>query len=194
MRARLLLLFTLTVALTSCASPEGGMRSEFLCYPGPGYAIRGPLHCYSLPDLKLVQRPQPGVIQHRTGAYADLIVSQIRCTDQHGSFVPRVIVANTSATPAGAFDVVTTFTITPADPSAMPLVVSFTGRISGVQMGTPQPVDFRQMTIPLEAGDTLKISATADPALFAPRFLLWGEVLELDETNNTSEATCTVTR
>ena len=53
-----------------------------------------------------VREPGPQIVQHRTGQFADLIVSAVgRCPERAGQFAPSVTVKNIGPVPAGAFNV-----------------------------------------------------------------------------------------
>ena len=77
---------------------------------------------------------------------------------------------------------------TSGQPDRIP--IGFTGPIRGVPANDRSPLDFMGLTIPVIQGDRLTTSVTVDPALVAPDWLLWGRVIEADETNNTDSRQC----
>jgi hypothetical protein len=187
-----LLTITLAFGLAGCvrSGPPG-----LVCVPAnppPPYAVAESWLCQAV-SVSL-HEPGPQIVQHRTGQFADLIVSAVgRCPDRPGQFAPSVTVKNIGPVPAGAFNVEVDISV--FDAAGTPAVT--TGavvRVPGLAAGTDGPVSFNRMQgVALRAGDRVSVTVTADPPQIPGGiFNVYGEVLELDETNNSAAQACVV--
>src|SRR6185369_14438349 len=124
-----------------------------------------------------VREPGPQPEQHRAGQYADLVVTGVgRCPDGPGPFAPAVRVKNMGPVPAGAFNVAV-------------------ARVPGLAAGAEIAVALERMQpLMLRAGDRVTITAIADPQQTpaAAPLGMAGEIVELDESNNSAVQNCTV--
>jgi hypothetical protein len=191
-RIRFLLVPLLIASLTACARPA--VTPGLVCVPAgqPPAAAAGSWYCQEVSVS--VREPGPQVVQRRTGQFADLIVSAVgRCPDRAGQFAPSVTVKNIGPVPAGAFNVaidVGVFDRTGAPVASTAAVV----RVPGLAAGADTAVALDRMPgVTLRAGDRLTISAIADPPQVPGGTLnVFGEVLELDETDNGAVQNCAV--
>ncbi|HET8530705.1 MAG TPA: hypothetical protein VFO08_06120 [Methylomirabilota bacterium] len=192
-RIRFLLVSVLIWTLAGCARPA--VSPGLVCVPAgqpPPYAAAGSWYCQEVSVS--VREPGTQVVQHRTGQFADLIVSAVgRCPERPGQFAPSVTVKNIGPVPAGAFNVaidVGVFDRGGAPVASTAAVV----RVAGLAANADTALALDRMPgVMLRAGDRLTISAIADPQQVPggpPN--VFGEVLELDETNNGTVQNCAV--
>ena len=126
------------------------------------------------------------------GDRPDLIVSKMgSCPDRAGNaFPPDIQVKNVGVATATPFDVEAT--ISAVDRSGQPaFTLILRKRVTtnlAPQDETP-PLFTGMQTFQVASGDTVTITATADP--LRPRQPL-GEVLETDESNNTAQNICVI--
>ena len=190
-RRRFLLAPILLWSLAGCArSPVG---PGLVCVPAsqpPPYAAAGSWYCQEVSVS--VREPAPQVVQQRIGQFADLIVSAVgRCPDRPGQFAPSVTVKNIGPVPAGAFNVAVDIGVFDRGGGAA-MTSGAIVRVPGLAANAETAVAFDRMPgLMLRAGDRLTISAIADPPQ-VPGVPLTGEILELDETNNSAVQNCTV--
>ena len=192
-RIRILLAPALLLGAVGCVRPP--VTPGLVCVPSnqpPPYEAAGSWYCQEVSVS--VREPGPQVVQHRTGQFADLIVSAVgRCPDRAGQFAPSVTVKNIGPVPAGAFNVVVDLGV--FDGSGAPVVsTSAVARVPGLAAGAEAAVAFdRLQGVALRAGDRITVSAIADPPQVPGGALnVFGEILELDETNNSAVQNCTV--
>ena len=190
---RFLLAPILLWTLTGCVRPP--VTPGLVCVPSsqsPPYAAAGSWYCQEVSVS--VREPGPQVVQHRTGQFADLIVSAVgRCPERAGQFAPRVTVKNIGPVPAGAFNVAVDVGVFDSGGGAAVSTAAIV-RVPGLAANSETTVAFDRMQgVMLRAGDRLTISAVADPQQVPGGPLnVFGEILELDETNNSAVQNCTV--
>jgi hypothetical protein len=192
-RARVLLVSALIGTLAGCARPA--VTPGLVCVPAsqpPPYAAAGSWYCQEVSVS--VREPGPQIVQHRTGQFADLIVSAVgRCPERPGQFAPSVTVKNVGPVPAGAFNVAIDVGV--FDRAGSPVAsTAAVVRVAGLAAGADTALALDRMPgVMLRAGDRLTISAIADPQQVpgGPPNVL-GEILELDETNNGAVQNCAV--
>ena len=189
-----------TVWLVSLLLAAGCARSTvapgLVCVPAsqaPPYAAAGSWYCQEV--TVSVREPGPQTEQHRTGQYADLVISGVgRCPDGPGPFTPTVTVKNSGPVPAGAFNVAVDVGV--FDTGGAPAVsTAAVTRVPGLAAGAETRVALERLQpLTLRAGDRVTITAIADPQQApnsAPLGMV-GEILELDEGNNSAVQNCTV--
>lgn len=195
MRARhAVLLVSALLAGAACA--RSTVSPGLVCVPAsqaPPYAAAGSWYCQEV--TVSVREPGPQPEQHRTGQYADLVVTGVgRCPDAPGPFTPTVRVKNMGPVPAGAFNVAVDVGV--FDTGGAPAVsTAAVTRLPGLAAGAESGVALERMQpLMLRAGDRVTITAIADPQqtpAAAPLNVV-GEILELDEGNNSAVQNCTV--
>jgi hypothetical protein len=192
-RTRFLLVSVLIWSLAGCARPA--VTPGLVCVPAgqpPPYAPAGSWYCQEVSVS--VREPGPQVVQRRTGQFADLIVSAVgRCPERPGQFAPSVTVKNIGPVPAGAFTVAIDVGV--FDRSGSPVAsTAAVVRVAGLAANADTALALDRMPgVMLRAGDRLTISAIADPQQVPggpPN--VFGEILELDETNNGAVQNCAV--
>lgn len=192
-RTRFLLVSVLISSLAGCARPA--VTPGLVCVPAgqpPPYAAAGSWYCQEVSVS--VREPGPQLVQHRTGQFADLIVGAVgRCPEQPGQFAPSVTVKNIGPVPAGAFNVAIDVGV--FDRSGSPVAsTAAVVRVAGLAANADTALALDRMPgVMLRAGDRLTISAIADPQQVPggpPN--VFGEILELDETNNGAVQNCAV--
>jgi len=192
-RTRLPLVLILIGSLAGCARPA--VTPGLVCVPAgqpPPYAAAGSWYCQEVSVS--VREPGPQIVQHRTGQFADLIVSAVgRCPERPGQFAPNVTVKNVGPVPAGAFNVAIDVGVFDRGGSPVASTAAVV-RVAGLAAGAESALALDRMPgVMLRAGDRLTISAIADPQQVPggpPN--VFGEVLELDETNNGAVQNCAV--
>jgi len=195
MRTRILFSVAVALASTLAGCARNPMVPGLVCVPSaqaPPYAAAGSWYCQEV--AVTVREPGPEVAQHRTGAFADLIVGAMgRCPDRAGSYVPSVTVKNIGPVAAGAFNVEVDISV--FDGGGTPVATTgAVGRIAGLAPGAEAPVPFDRLPgVTVQAGDRLTLSAIVDPQQVPGGAMnVFGEILELDETNNSAVQNCTV--
>lgn len=192
-RIRFLLVSALIWSLAGCARPA--VTPGLVCVPAsqpPPYAAAGSWYCQEVSVS--VREPGPQIVQHRTGQFADLIVSAVgRCPERPGQFAPSVTVKNVGPVPAGAFNVAIDVGVFDRDGSPVASTAAVV-RVAGLAASADTALALDRMPgVMLRAGDRLTISAIADPQQVpgGPP-TVFGEILELDETNNGAVQNCAV--
>ena len=192
-RIRFLLVSALIWSVAGCARPA--VTPGLVCVPAsqpPPYAAAGSWYCQEVSVS--VREPGPQIVQHRTGQFADLIVSAVgRCPERPGQFAPSVTVKNVGPVPAGAFNVAIDVGVFDRGGSPVASTAAVV-RVAGLAAGADTALALDRMPgVTLRAGDRLTISAIADPQQVpgGPP-TVFGEILELDETNNGAVQNCTV--
>lgn len=192
-RIRFLLVSALIWSLAGCARPA--VTPGLVCVPTsqpPPYAAAGSWYCQEVSVS--VREPGPQIVQHRTGQFADLIVSAVgRCPERPGQFAPSVTVKNVGPVPAGAFNVAIDVGVFDRDGSPVASTAAVV-RVAGLAASADTALALDRMPgVMLRAGDRLTISAIADPQQVpgGPP-TVFGEILELDETNNGAVQNCAV--
>ena len=106
---------------------------------------------------------------------------------------PSVTVRNIGPVPAGAFNVAVDVGVSTAAAGPRWSTAAIV-RVPGLAANADTTVAFDRMQgVTLRAGDRLTISAVADPQPVPGSPLnVFGEILELDETNNSAVQNCTV--
>ena len=194
MRRRLLAFSLLLAAAAGCARSAGA--PGLVCVPAaqaPPYAAAGSWYCQEV--AVTVREPSPQPEQHRAGQYADLVVTAVgRCPDGPGPFAPRITVKNAGPVPAGAFNVAVDVGV--FDTGGAPAVsTAAVARVPGLAAGAEVTVTLERLqALTLRPGDRLTVTAIADPqqAPGSAPLHLFGEILELDESNNSAVQNCTV--
>jgi hypothetical protein len=190
---RVVLLLPVLLAATGCA--RSAMAPGLVCVPAsqaPPYATSGSWYCQEV--TVSVREPAAPPEQRRTGQYADLVVTSVgRCPAGPGSFTPQVTVKNAGPVPAGAFNVAVDVGV--FDTGGAPaLSTAAVTRVPGLAAGAEVAVPLERMQpLTLRAGDRVTITAIADPQqtpVTAPN--VFGEIMELDEGNNSAVQNCTV--
>jgi hypothetical protein len=192
-RVRVLLVSALIWSLAGCARPA--VTPGLVCVPAgqpPPYAAAGSWYCQEVSVS--VREPGPQIAQQRTGQFADLIVTAVgRCPERPGQFAPGVAVKNVGPVPAGAFNVAIDVGV--FDRAGSPVAsTAAVVRVAGLAASADAALALERMpAVMLRAGDRLTISAIADPAQVpgGPPSV-FGEILELDETNNGAVQNCAV--
>lgn len=192
-RTCFLLVPLLLWSLAGCARPA--VTPGLVCVPAgqpPPYAAAGSWYCQEVSVS--VREPGPQLVQHRTGQFADLIVSAVgRCPERPGQFAPSVTVKNIGPVPAGAFNVAIDVGVFDRGGSPVASTAAVV-RVAGLAAGAESALVLDRMPgVMLRAGDRLTVSAIADPQQVPggpPN--VFGEVLELDETNNGAVQNCAV--
>jgi hypothetical protein len=192
-RTRFLLVSVLIWSLAGCARPA--VTPGLVCVPAgqpPPYAAAGSWYCQEVSVS--VREPGPQVVQRRTGQFADLIVSAVgRCPERPGQFAPSVTVKNIGPVPAGAFNVAIDVGVFDRNGSPVASTAAVV-RVAGLAANADTALALDRMPgVMLLAGDRLTISAIADPQQVPggpPN--VFGEILELDETNNGAVQNCAV--
>jgi hypothetical protein len=185
---------SLLLAAAGCA--RSTVAPGLVCVPAsqaPPYAAAGSWYCQEV--TVSVREPGPQAEQHRTGQYADLVVSGVgRCPDGPGPFTPAVTVKNAGPVPAGAFNVAVDVGV--FDTGGAPAVsTAAVARVPGLAAGAETRVALERLQpLVLRAGDRVTITAIADPQQTPASAALGvvGEILELDEGNNSAIQNCTV--
>ena len=192
-RVRVLLVSALIWSLAGCARPAA--TPGLVCVPAgqpPPYAAAGSWYCQEVSVS--VREPGPQIVQHRTGQFADLIVSAVgRCPERPGQFAPSVTVKNVGPVPAGAFNVAIDLGVFDRGGSPVASTAAVV-RVAGLAASTDTALALDRMPgVMLRAGDRLTISAIADPQQVpgGPP-TVFGDILELDETNNGAVQNCAV--
>jgi|GEM_PF-2291794 len=192
-RAHLPLVLILVWSVAGCARPA--VTPGLVCVPAgqpPPYAAAGSWYCQEVSVS--VREPGPQIVQHRTGQFADLIVSGVgRCPERPGQFAPSVTVKNVGPVPAGAFNVAIDVGVFDRGGSPVASTAAVV-RVAGLATGADTALALDRMPgVMLRAGDRLTISAIADPQQVpgGPP-TVFGEILELDETNNGAVQNCAV--
>jgi hypothetical protein len=184
----------LPVLLAAAGCARSGVSPGLVCVPATQapYAASGSWYCQEV--AVTVREPAAPMEHRRTGQYADLVVTSVgRCPDGPGPFTPHVTVKNTGPVPAGAFNVAVDVGV--FDTGGAPAVsTAAVARVPGLAAGaeTPVPLD-RMQPLTLRAGDRVTITAISDPQqtpVTAPN--VFGEIMELDESNNSAVQNCTV--
>jgi hypothetical protein len=96
-RIRFLLVSALIWSVAGCARPA--VTPGLVCVPAsqpPPYAAAGSWYCQEVSvSVREPGQPGPQIVQHRSGQFADLIVSAVgRCPERPGQFAPSVTVKN----------------------------------------------------------------------------------------------------
>ena len=192
-RTHLPLVLILIWSVAGCARPA--VTPGLVCVPAgqpPPYAAAGSWYCQEVSVS--VREPGPQIVQHRTGQFADLIVSAVgRCPERPGQFAPSVTVKNVGPVPAGAFNVAIDVGVFDRGGSPVASTAAVV-RVAGLATGADTALALDRMPgVMLRAGDRLTISAIADPQQVpgGPP-TVFGEILELDETNNGAVQNCAV--
>ena len=192
-RTHLPLVLILVWSVAGCARPA--VTPGLVCVPAgqpPPYAAAGSWYCQEVSVS--VREPGPQIVQHRTGQFADLIVSGVgRCPERPGQFAPSVTVKNVGPVPAGAFNVAIDVGVFDRGGSPVASTAAVV-RVAGLATGADTALALDRMPgVMLRAGDRLTISAIADPQQVpgGPP-TVFGEILELDETNNGAVQNCAV--
>ncbi len=192
-RTHLPLVLILIWSVAGCARPA--VTPGLVCVPAgqpPPYAAAGSWYCQEVSVS--VREPGPQIVQHRTGQFADLIVSGVgRCPERPGQFAPSVTVKNIGPVPAGAFNVAIDVGVFDRGGSPVASTAAVV-RVAGLATGADTALALDRMPgVMLRAGDRLTISAIADPQQVpgGPP-TVFGEILELDETNNGAVQNCAV--
>jgi hypothetical protein len=192
-RTHLPLVLILIWSVAGCARPA--VTPGLVCVPAgqpPPYAAAGSWYCQEVSVS--VREPGPQIVQHRTGQFADLIVSGVgRCPERPGQFAPSVTVKNVGPVPAGAFNVAIDVGVFDRGGSPVASTAAVV-RVAGLATGADTALALDRMPgVMLRAGDRLTISAIADPQQVpgGPP-TVFGEILELDETNNGAVQNCAV--
>ena len=192
-RTHLPLVLFLIWSVAGCARPA--VTPGLVCVPAsqpPPYAAAGSWYCQEVSVS--VREPGPQIVQHRTGQFADLIVSGVgRCPERPGQFAPSVTVKNVGPVPAGAFNVAIDVGVFDRGGSPVASTAAVV-RVAGLATGADTALALDRMPgVMLRAGDRLTISAIADPQQVpgGPP-TVFGEILELDETNNGAVQNCAV--
>ncbi len=193
MRARHAVLLVPVVLAAACA--RSTVSPGMVCVPASQatpYAA-GSWYCQEV--TVSVREPGPQPEQHRAGQYADLVVTGVgRCPDGPGPFAPAVRVKNMGPVPAGAFNVAVDVGV--FDTGGAPAVsTAAITRVPGLAAGAETAVALERMQpLMLRAGDRVTITAIADPQQTpaAAPLGMAGEIVELDESNNSAVQNCTV--
>jgi len=195
-RTHLPLVLILIWSVAGCARPA--VTPGLVCVPvsqPPPYAAAGSWYCQEVSvSVREPGQPGPQIVQHRSGQFADLIVSAVgRCPERPGQFAPSVTVKNVGPVPAGAFNVAIDVGV--FDRSGSPVAsTAAVVRVAGLAASADSALALDRMPgVMLHAGDRLTISAIADPQQVpgGPP-TVFGEILELDETNNGAVQNCAV--
>ena len=195
-RTHLPLVLILIWSVAGCARPA--VTPGLVCVPAgqpPPYAAAGSWYCQEVSvSVREPGQPGPQIVQHRSGQFADLIVSAVgRCPERPGQFAPSVTVKNVGPVPAGAFNVAIDVGV--FDRSGSPVAsTAAVVRVAGLAASADSALALDRMPgVMLHAGDRLTISAIADPQQVpgGPP-TVFGEILELDETNNGAVQNCAV--
>jgi hypothetical protein len=191
MRVRHVLLLPALLAAAGCARST---LPPLVCVPATQapYAASGGWYCQEV--AVSVREPAAPVEHRRTGQYADLVVIGVgRCPDAPGPFAPAVLVKNAGPVPAGAFNVAVDVGVFDAG-GAPAVTTAAVARVPGLAAGAETTVPLERMPpLTLRAGDRVTITAIADPQqtpVTAPN--VFGEIMELDEGNNSALQNCTV--
>ena len=194
MRRRVPVFALVLLAAAGCA--RSASAPGLVCVPAaqaPPYAAAGSWYCQEVGVT--VREPGPQPEQHRTGQYADLVVTGVgRCPDGPGPFTPRITVKNVGPVAAGAFNVAVDVGV--FDIGGAPAVsTAAVARVPGLAAGAEMAVTLERLqALTLRPGDRLTITAIADPqqTLGSAPLHMYGEILELDESNNSAVQNCTV--
>ena len=192
-RVRVLLVSALIWSVAGCARPA--VTPGLVCVPAsqpPPYAAAGSWYCQEVSVS--VREPGPQIAQQRTGQFADLIVTAVgRCPERPGQFAPSVAVKNVGPVPAGAFNVAIDVGV--FDRAGSPVAsAAAVVRVAGLAASADTSLALDRMPgVMLRAGDRLTISAIADPQQVpgGPP-TVFGEIIELDETDNGAVQNCAV--